>query len=222
MASLHGYMAGLIAQRRAQGDESVDGAEDLLGAMVRARDENNDRLSERELIELAAGLLAAGHETTVTQIPNFVYVLLTNPDRWAQLRDKPELVPAAVEELMRYVPLGTAAAFARYATEDVEVGGVLVRAGEPVLGSIGSANRDDRVFERPDEIDFAREHNPHIGFGHGPHHCVGAQLARLELQVAIGALIRRLPDLRLAVPEGDLPWKNGMLVRGLKELPVTW
>jgi cytochrome P450 len=222
MGNLHGYMAGLIAQRRAQGDLPADSAEDLLGAMVRARDENNDRLSEQELVELAAGLLAAGHETTVTQIPNFVYVLLTSPQRWAELRDHPELAPAAVEELTRYVPLGTAAAFARYAGEDIEVGGVLVRAGEPVLASLGSANRDGRIFDRPDELDFGRPNNPHMGFGHGVHHCVGAQLARVELQVAITALIRRLPGLKLAVAESELPWKNGMLVRGLKELPVTW
>jgi cytochrome P450 len=222
LGNLHAYMAGLIAQRREQQDKPVDGAEDLLGALVRARDEDNDRLTEQELVQLAAGLLAAGHETTVTQIPNFVYVLLTNPERWAELRDHPELVPAAVEELMRYVPLGTAAAFARYATEDVALGGVLVRAGEPVLGSLASANRDELVFEHPDVLDFTRSTNPHIGFGHGPHHCVGAQLARLELQVAIATLVRRMPNLHLAVAESELPWKNGMLVRGLKELPVAW
>ncbi|MBB5867870.1 cytochrome P450 [Allocatelliglobosispora scoriae] len=216
IGSLHAYMGGLVAQRR------VTETDDLIGAMVRARDENEDRLTEAEMIQLLAGLLAAGHETTVTQIPNFVYVLLTNPDRWAELVADRSLVPAAVEELMRYVPLGTAAAFARYATEDIELGGVLVKAGDPVLGSLGSANRDEKVFDHPDELDFARESNPHIGFGHGPHHCVGAQLARMELQIAIDALVRHFPGLTLAVEEPDLRWKSGMLVRGLKELPVTW
>jgi cytochrome P450 len=214
--SLFDYMAGLVAQRR---ERPTD---DLLGAMVRARDEDNDRLTEEEMVRLAAGLLAAGHETTVTQIPNFVYVLLNHPDERRQLQARPDLVPSAVEELMRYIPLGAGAAFPRYALEDIEVGGVLVRTGEPVLSAVASANRDEEVFEDPDRLDLTRESNPHIGFGHGAHHCVGAQLARMELQVAIGALLERLPDLRLAVPEEELEWKSGLLVRGLKRMPVAW
>lgn len=214
--NLLGYMAGLIAERRRQPTD------DLIGALVRARDEDNDRLSEEELLRLATGLLVAGHETTVTQIPNFGYVLLTHPDQLAELRDRPELVPAAVEEMMRYIPLGVAASFPRYATEDVELSGVLVRAGEPVLASVASANRDEEVFPHPDELDFGREANPHVGFGHGPHHCVGAQLARMELQVAIGTLLERFPKLRLAVPEEELEWKSGSLARGLNRMPVAW
>ena len=214
--SLHAYMAGLIAQRR------VAPTDDLIGALVQARDDDNDRLTEEELVELAAGLLAAGHETTVTQIPNFLYVLLTNPDQLALLRDRPDLVPAAVEELLRYVPLGAASSFARYATEDLELGGVQIRAGEPVLGSLSSANRDGDIFDDPDLVDVTRESNPHIGFGHGVHHCVGAQLARMELQVALGTLLARLPGLDLAVDEKELVWKSGLLVRGLRAMPVTW
>ncbi|MEH1128715.1 cytochrome P450 [Micromonospora sp. CPCC 206061] len=214
--NLFAYMRGLIAARRR---EPTD---DLISALVRVRDEDNDRLTEDELVRLLTGLLAAGHETTVTQIPNFAYVLLTNPDKLAELRADPELVPAAVEELLRYVPLGVASSFARYATEDVELGGVLVRAGEPVIGSLSSANRDEEVFPNPDSLDFGRSTNPHIGFGHGAHHCVGAQLARMELQVAVDVLVRRFPDLRFAVPEEELHWKSGMLVRGLKRMPVAW
>lgn len=216
MTNLHAYMAGLIAQRR------TTPTDDLIGALVRARDDDNDRLTEQEMVQLAAGLLAAGHETTVTQIPNFVYVLLTNPSQLALLRERPELIPGAVEELLRYVPLGAAAAFARYATEDIELGGVTVRAGDPVIGSLSSANRDERVFTDPDTVDVTREVNPHIGFGHGVHHCLGAQLARMELQVALGTLLRRLPELRLAVDEKELPWKSGLLVRGLLAMPVAW
>ncbi|GAA4681868.1 cytochrome P450 [Phytohabitans rumicis] len=216
MDNLFRYMAGLIAQRRQHPTD------DLVGALVRARDEDNDRLTEDELVRMAAGLLAAGHETTVTQIPNFLYVLLTHPEQLDVLRARPDLVPSAVEELMRYVPLGVASSFARYALEDVELGGVVVRAGDPVLGSLSSANRDDEVFADPDGLDVARSTNPHIGFGHGAHHCVGAQLARMELQVALGALLERLPGLRLAVPEEELEWKSGMLVRGLKRMPVAW
>jgi cytochrome P450 len=190
--------------------------------MVQARDEDNDRLSEQEMVQLAAGLLAAGHETTVTQIPNCVYVLLTHPDQLALLRERPELMPGAVEELMRFVPLSAGSVFARYATEDVDLGGVLVRAGEPVLASLSSANRDGEVFEDPDRVDLTREVNPHIGFGHGVHHCLGAQLARMELQVALRTLLARLPDLRLAVDDKELEWKSGLLVRGLRSMPVAW
>ncbi|RGC68267.1 Cytochrome P450 107B1 [Micromonospora sp. MW-13] len=213
--NLIAYMGELIAQRR---QEPTD---DLIGAMVRARDAD-DRLSEEEVVQLAAGLLAAGHETTVTQIPNFVYVLLHHPGEWARLRADRSLVPRAVEELMRYVPLGATAAFARYPKEDVEVGGVLVRAGEPVVVSIASANRDETVFPDADRLDLGREVNPHLGFGHGVHHCVGAQLARMELQVVLDTLLDRLPGLRLAVPESELPWKSGLLVRGLTAMPVAW
>ncbi|MEU4379293.1 cytochrome P450 [Micromonospora echinofusca] len=213
--SLFAYMGELIARRREQPTD------DLLGAMVRARDAD-DRLAEDEVVRLAAGLLAAGHETTVTQIPNFVYALLDHSDEWARLRARPELVPGAVEELMRFVPLGASSAFARYALEDVELGGVLVRAGEPVVVSISSANRDETVFAEADRLDLTREANPHLGFGHGVHHCVGAQLARMELQVVLETLIDRTPDLRLAVPEAELTWKSGLLVRGLVAMPVRW
>ncbi|MEH1098098.1 cytochrome P450 [Micromonospora sp. CPCC 205561] len=213
--NLFAYMGELIALRRQRPTD------DLLGAMVRARDAD-DRLAEEEVVRLAAGLLAAGHETTVTQIPNFVYVLLTHPDEWERLTAEPSLVPAAVEELMRFVPLGASSAFARYALEDVELGGVLVHAGEPVVVSIASANRDETVFPEPDRLDLTRQANPHLGFGHGVHHCVGAQLARMELQVVLETLIGRTPNLRLAVPESELPWKSGLLVRGLLALPVSW
>jgi cytochrome P450 len=131
-------------------------------------------------------------------------------------------MPDAVEELMRWVPLGAAAAFPRYALEDVELSGFVVPAGDPVLVSTASANRDERVFPDPDRIDLTRKPNPHVGFGHGAHHCLGAPLARLELQVALAALLRRLPKLRFAVAEEEIPWKKGLFVRGPKHLPVTW
>lgn len=216
LGNLHAYMAGLIAERRKAPTD------DLIGALVQARDTGDDRLSEQEMVELAAGLLAAGHETTVTQISNFVYVLLTNPEQLALLLDRPELVPGAVEELLRYVPLGAASAFARYATEDLTLSGVRIRAGDPVIGAMSSANRDGEVFEDPDALDLTRGASPHLGFGHGVHHCIGAQLARMELQVALETLLGRLPALALAVDEKELDWKSGLLVRGLRALPVTW
>ncbi|WP_424983157.1 cytochrome P450 [Labedaea rhizosphaerae] len=209
---LRGYMAGLIAERREHPGD------DLMSALIEARDVH-DKLSEHELVDLCVGVLVAGHETTATQIPNFVHVLLDNPERMAELREHPDRIPAAVEELMRYVPLGAGGGFARYATEDVEVGGVLVRAGEPVLVAIGSANRDGRKFAEPDRLRFDREGNSHMGFGHGAHHCLGAPLARLELQEALLALLTGLPGLRAA---GPVEWKAQMLVRGPRRMPVRW
>lgn len=213
--NLYAYIAGLVAERRHAPRD------DLISALVEARDQR-DKLSETELVQLIAGLLAAGHETTVTQIPNFVYALLTHPDEWERLKSAPQLIPNAVEELMRWVPLGVGSSFPRYALEDVDIGGVRVRAGEPVIASLSSANRDETVFADPDRLDLTRAVNPHLGFGHGVHHCLGAQLARMELQVALAALLDRLPGLRLAVPEAELAWKSGLLVRGLRTLPVTW
>jgi cytochrome P450 RapN len=213
--SLNAYLAELIAQRRA------NPTDDLLGQLVVARDEG-DRLSERELVMFGVTLLIAGHETTANQTGNFVYTLLSDRRLWQALVDEPELVPAAVEELMRFIPLGASAAFARIAKEDVDVDGQVVRAGEAVLVQLGSANRDESVFPHPDKIDFGRAENPHIAFGHGVHHCLGAPLARLELRMAVGTLVRRLPGLRLAVPSEDVRWRSDRLVRGVQALPVTW
>ncbi|WP_156757091.1 cytochrome P450 [Actinokineospora pegani] len=214
VGKLRGYMAGLIAQRREQATD------DLLSDLVAARDEG-DKLTEDEMLSLAEGLLIAGHETTASQIPNFVHTLLTHPDQLALLRSDLTLVPKAVEELMRFVPLGNGTGIARYATEDVELGGVLVRAGEPVLPVTTSANRDAAVFEDPDSLDLTRKGATHVGFGHGPHHCLGAPLARVELQVALDTLIRRLPGFRFADPQG-ITWKSGVATRGPACLPLTW
>jgi cytochrome P450 len=214
VGKLREYMAGLIAQRR---ETPTD---DLIGALVLARD-NEDRLSEEELLSLTQGLLVAGHETTASQIPNFVYVLLTHPEQLARLRADLSLVPKAVEELMRYVPLGQGPGIARYALEDIELGGVLVRAGEPVLPAIHSANRDVSVYTDPDVLDLLRQEASHVGFGHGAHHCLGAPLARMELQVAVDTLLRRFPELSLAEGE-DIEWKAGLATRGPARMLVTW
>jgi len=212
MEELRAYMRQLIEEhRRAPRD-------DLMTALIDARDVN-DRLSEVELVDLCVGILVAGHETTATQIPNFVLALLDHPGQLALLRERPELIGGAVEELLRFVPLGSGASQARYATEDVEVGGTLVRAGTPVLVAVGAANRDALRFDAPGTLDISRTGMQHLGFGHGVHHCLGAPLARLELQEAIGALITRFPDLRLA---GDVVWKSEMLVRGPRVMPVGW
>ncbi|MEU4250737.1 cytochrome P450 [Amycolatopsis sp. NPDC026612] len=209
---LRDYMRGLIAEHRARPQD------DLMTALIEARDVR-DRLTELELVDLCVGILVAGHETTASQIPNFVYALLDQDGRWERLCADPGLIPAAVEELLRFVPLGAGAGFPRYATEDVEVGGVLVRAGEPVLVAVGAANRDGLRFDDADELRFDRPENPHLGFGHGVHHCLGAPLARLELQEALRALVTGMPGLHLA---GDIVWKTQMLVRGPRSMPIGW
>lgn len=209
---LRAYMAELIdGHRRSPQD-------DLMTALITARD-GSDRLSELELVDLCVGILVAGHETTASQIPNFVLTLLDHPDQLARLRAEPDLVASAVEELLRFVPLGSGAGQPRYATEDIEIGGTLVRAGSPVLVAMGAANRDALRFTAPGVLDIAREGNQHLGFGHGVHHCLGAPLARLELQEALIALITRFPGLRSA---GDVTWKSEMLVRGPRVMPVGW
>ena len=210
------YMAGLIAERRREP------AEDLLTALIKARDEE-DRLSEMEMVNFAVGLLVAGHETTANQFGNFMYSLLTHPGELAKLRADLTLVDSAVEEMLRHTPLGGASSgFPRIATEDLELGGVTVRAGDAVFVDVTAANRDPRVFKNPDDLDVTREVNPHIGFGHGVHHCLGAQLARLELRMALATVLRRFPDLSFAVDETEISWKHGRAVRGLQALPVTW
>lgn len=214
-AELEAYLAELVAERR---ERSTD---DLLAALVSARDDD-DRLAEAELVDLGILLLVAGYETTANQIANFTYTLLTHPKHWELLCAQPELVPSAVDELLRYVQLASGAVFPRVAIEDITIGGVVVRAGETVFVDTQSADRDEAVYDHPEELDLTREHNPHMAFGYGPHYCVGAQLALLELHVAIGSLLLRFPDLRLAVPIDDVPWKVGLFFRGPKALPVSW
>ncbi|MEU2711489.1 cytochrome P450 [Streptomyces sp. NPDC007205] len=209
---LRAYMAQLIAAHRERPRD------DLMTALIEARD-HDDRLSELELVDLCVGILVAGHETTATQIPNFVLTLLDHPKALSRLRAEPALITSAIEELLRFVPLGSAAGQPRYAKEDIEVGGTLVRAGEPVLVAIGAANRDALRFTAAGTLDISRSGNAHLGFGHGVHHCLGAPLARLELQEAIGALVARFPRLRVA---GDITWKTEMLVRGPRVMPVGW
>lgn len=214
--SLDAYLRDLIARRvAAPGD-------DLLSRLVTSR-EGSDRLSERELAIFAVDLLTAGHETTANQTGNFLFTLLSRPELWESLVKDPDLVPGAVEELLRYTPLATSVApFSRIAVEDFTLGGRVIRAGDAVVAQNDSANRDETVFERPEELDFTRASNPHLAFGHGPHHCPAAPLARVELQTVIATLVRRLPGLRLAVPADEVVWNTNRVMRGVRELPVEW
>ncbi|MFF2410526.1 cytochrome P450 [Streptomyces sp. NPDC058092] len=143
-------------------------------------------------------------------------------DQLALLRERPALLPNAVEELLRFTPLTVSAAYPRYATADVELGGGTVPAGRPVLTSTNAANRDPDVFDEPDRLDLTRPAARHLAFGHGPHHCTGAPLARMELQVALGLLLKRMPDIRLACEPDTVEWTTGLLFRGPEHLPVIW
>jgi cytochrome P450 len=214
--ALAAYFAELIERRR------IEPSNDLLSELVRIRDEEGERMSEEELVMISRDLLLAGHETTASQITNFTYILLQHPHLWSSLRDNPQLTPCAVEELMRFVSLGSGGFRCRVALEDIMVGGVRVRAGEAVFAPTIAANRDAAVFPEPDRLDLTRTPNPHMGFGHGMHHCLGAQLARMELVVALDSLIARFPSLRLNLPGNELAWKAGMQIRGPVALPVTW
>ena len=166
-------------------------------------------------------LLFAGHETTVNLIGNGVLALLEHPEQMDRLRDEPELIKPAVEELMRYdSPVQMASE--RYAKEELSIAGVSIAPGEMVHAMLGSANRDERQFDRPDELDITRDPNRHLAFGQGIHYCVGAPLARMEGQIAINSLLRRFPDLRLAVPRQAIRRRPALALRGLASLPLAF
>jgi cytochrome P450 len=213
LARLYEYFAELIRARRTQPRD------DLLSALIVARD-SADRLSEEELTNLACTILVAGYETTAHSISLSLLALLDHPAELATLRADPGLIPGAVEELVRYVRIGVLP-LARVTTEDVELGGVLIPAGEVVLPIIQAANRDPSVFSESESLHVTRSRASHLGFGSGAHHCLGAQLARLELQEALYGLVR-LPELALALPTGDLRFKPGMAIHNLRALPITW
>ncbi|WP_336033294.1 cytochrome P450 [Geodermatophilus sp. FMUSA9-8] len=204
------YLRELAAERRRAPGE------DLLTHLVTVRDTDGDRLTEDELVTTCILLLNAGHEATVNVSGNGLLALLQHRDQLARLRADPALLPTAIEELMRFdSPLQL---FERTATEDVEVGGVTVPAGAKVAALLGAANRDPAVFPDPDTLDVGRTDNPHISFGAGVHFCIGAPLARVELQASFGALLSRTSDLQLARPARRRP---EFVIRGLAELPVV-
>ncbi|MEU5710606.1 cytochrome P450 family protein [Streptomyces flaveolus] len=202
----------LEAKRARRGD-------DLLSALINAHDQEQ-RLSHDELIAMTFLLLVAGYITTVNLIAGGIAALLTHPDQLTLLREHPELLPDAIEEFLRFDgPVSPG--IARFAREDVEIAGVRVPRGATVLIASAIADRDPARFPEPDRLDITRRDNGHLAFGHGIHYCLGAPLARLEGQIAIGTVLRRLPDLALAVPPTELTWRPGGL-RGPARLPVTF
>ena len=210
--AMFGYFAELIAVKRR------DPGDDLISALILARDQG-DALTERELYAMLFLLLVAGFETTVNLIASGTLALLTFPDEMKRLRADPALLPGAVEELLRYAnPLNHATE--RFTLEDLPIGGVVIPAGEWVTVVTSSANLDPERFGDPNRLDLSRDATGHVAFGHGIHHCVGAPLARLEGEVAIGSLLARFPALSLAVPPAELRWRRSSLMHGLESLPV--
>ncbi|TMR88241.1 cytochrome P450 [Nonomuraea basaltis] len=211
---LAAYAGELVAaKRREPGD-------DVISAITAAADDG-ERLTETELLSMIFLLLVAGYETTVGLIGLGVCTLLRHPDQLDLLRERPGLVDQAVEELLRYdspVELATW----RFAREPMELGGVRVPEGQPVLVALGAANRDPGRFPEPDRFDIAREDTAHLSFGLGPHYCLGAMLARLTGRAALSAIVRRLPGLTLAVPPERLRWRSSLTVRGPQRVPVTF
>lgn len=208
------YLRRFIERRRHHPQD------DLISALISA-EEAGDTLSEDELLAMVFLLLIAGHETTVNLIGNGMLALLDHPHVMTRLREDAEMIRSAVEELLRYtapVLMSTE----RYAREDLNIQGVNIPRGAMTLGVIGSANRDERVFENPDELDITREPNKHLAFGQGVHFCLGAPLARLEAQIAINTLLRRVSEIQLSIPTASLRWRSSIFLRGLESLPVSF
>jgi cytochrome P450 len=212
---LHAYFTGLVAAKRR------NPGEDLVSSLIEARD-GEGRLSEAELVSTAFLVLFAGYQTTSDFLGNAVVALLTNPDQLELLRNDPELIPAAVEELLRFDGSVPVSSF-RFATEDLEIGGVHIPQGSIVTVVLSSANHDPALADDPDRLDLKRGDVPHLAFGHGIHYCLGTALARMEATTALRRVLVRLPDLRLDVPVEDLQWlPAASAFRGLLELPLRF
>jgi cytochrome P450 len=206
------YFRRLMAERRREP------ADDLLSALISARDDT-DRLSENELLSMAFLLLVAGHETTVNLIASGTLALLLNPGELARLRADRSLLGSAVEELLRYTSPVNNATF-RFTGEPAEIGGVFIGPGEVVLVSLSGANRDPSRYADTERLDLGRDSSGHLAFGHGIHYCLGAPLARLEAEIAFRGLVERFGDMTLAVPPAELRWRPSTLIHGLESLPV--
>lgn len=206
------YLGAWITKVRTQPGD------DLISQLITA-EEHGERLSEDELYNLVMLLIIAGHETTVNLIGNGMLALLQHPDQLRLLQNKPELIHTAIEEMLRYngpVEFSTS----RWVREDLEFQGVSMSRGDLVIVSLSSANRDSEQFSDPDLFDITREKSPHLAFGKGIHLCLGAPLARLEGEIAINSLLKRYPDVRLKGEASELEWRPGMIVRGVKEIPL--
>ncbi|GAA1489844.1 cytochrome P450 [Brachybacterium sacelli] len=215
MTALGQYMGELLAEKMQHPEEDIFSD---LGRRV-----HEGEIGIPDAVQMGILLLVAGHETTANMIALGITALLENPEEVDRLREEPDpaLVASAVEELMRYLTI-THDGRKRVATEDIEIAGVTIRAGEGVIVATDLGNRDAEVFEDPDTLDLGRNPRNHVGFGFGIHQCLGQNLARMELQVVYPTVLARVPTLRLAADVADLPFKHDATIYGLHRLPVTW
>ncbi|WP_369214901.1 cytochrome P450 family protein [Streptomyces flavofungini] len=217
LAALHGLLAQLVADKRRRPQD------DLLSALVAVRDQEDGRLSEEELVGTALMLVVAGHESTVHLLGNSVLALLRHPEQLRLLRERPELMPGAVEEFLRH-DTSVERSTNRYAARDIELAGVPIPRGSMVVVALGSAGHDAPQADggTPDALDVTRPGARHLAFGHGIHHCLGAPLARLEATIALRTLLSRVPELELATPPDALDWIGSGIIRGVRSLPVRY
>ncbi|MFG2212007.1 cytochrome P450 [Streptomyces sp. NPDC048638] len=213
--SLREYLAGLLAQRESRAEPG----DDILGLLVTAN--RNGSITRQDAVNTAMVLIVAGHDTTANMVAAGTLLLLRHPEQLALLRAEPELLPQAVEEMLRFLTVVHLVVL-RVATEDIEIGSVVIPAGEGIVPLNFSANRDDAHYPDADRFDVRRKCRDHVAFGYGVHQCLGQPLARVELEVVFGTLLRRLPTLRLAVPFEDIPFKLFSQINGVSALPVTW
>lgn len=212
--NFHAYLPALIEKKR------LMPGDDLVSKLLQVEAESG-QITKGEVLTTTFLLITAGHDTTDNLIGSGMLALLTHPEQMALLKSQPELIKTAVEEFLRYrSPFHLATI--RWASEDVEFEGKVLRAGDPVLISLAAANRDGEAFTEPDVLDITREENHHLALGKGLHYCLGAPLARLEGQIAISTLLRRLPNLRLQVDPESLSWRPGWIVQGVHHLPVAF
>jgi cytochrome P450 len=217
-ARLNEYVSGLIAERRKAPRD------DLLSDLVHARDED-DRLTEPELLGLVTSLMAGGFETTAWQLGTTVFTLMVHRSHWDEVVEDPGVLPAALEELWRWIPsMKYGTNFVRWATEEVDLGdGAVVAPGDAVLPEQAVANRDESVFPRGWELDFHRDRpKPHLSLGFGEHFCMGANLAQQQIRGAVEGLLRQFPHLELAAAADEVPWSEGSFMRSVESLPLTW
>jgi cytochrome P450 len=211
VAELIDYLRELVAQRRKEPKD------DLISALVMAEDQG-DSFTQEELFSMCVLLIFAGHETTTNLIGNGILAPLNNPSELAKLRQNPSLIVPAIEEIIRYD--GPVQTTTRTALEPLEIGGKQIAKGDRISLTLGAANRDPAQFPDPDRMDITRGENRHVGFGFGIHFCLGAALARMESQLAIGAMVERMPELRLE--SADLVWRDNPILRGVNSLPVAF
>jgi pentalenolactone synthase len=213
LSDMWSYTKDLVGRKRAEpGDDVISG-------LCAAKD---GTLDDDEVAMLAAVLLFSGHEATVVQIDYGVISMLSNPGRWLMLRSDPSLLPQAIEECLRVGNTGRSGGTFRYARSDIEVEGTIIRSGELVLLNLGAANRDEKAFTAGLDFDVSRQSNPHVSFGHGARYCLGAPLARIELETVFRQLLDRFPAMRLAQPLEEIDMATGLLTGGLTALHVTW